>query len=199
MQGMRAGQSSVQEMQAGESGGTQASFVLHDSGASTVTLGPQGGTITVDLVLSSQQSLLGFGGRLGASAAEVVSFDASETAPAITLAGDWAPVATASQSSDEPALILLSVLTSQPVDIQTLSHPAARPYGDVFVTDVSVWAMAAEPRSAVSGVVATMRLHVAGVPGTYQVTFTAGYLITADDVFQWLSAGEPLQVTVPGE
>ena len=58
--------------------------------------------------------------------------------------------------------------------------------------------MAAEPRSAGQSV-ATMRLHVAGVPGTYQVTFTAGYALPADGSAEWLRPGEPLQVTIPGQ
>ena len=206
IQGMRLSESGVQEMQAGESIGVQAWFVLHDSGGSAVTLGPQGGTISVDLVLSSEQPLLGFEGRLGASAPGLVSFDASAGAPAVTLAGEWSPEAAASQSSGQPELLVWSVLTNRPADLEALSQPAARAYGEGFVTDVSVGALAAEPRSASPGIVATVGLHVAGVtgtvagvPGMYQVTFAAGYAITADGATQWLTTGQPLQITVPGE
>jgi len=184
-QGMRSGelenQSTQEGTQVGESGGTQAWFVLHDTGGPGITLGSQGGTITVDLVLAGEQTLVSFQGRLGVSEPDVVGFDST-------------------QPSGEPELLLLSMPTWQPADSEALSQPAARAYGELYVTDVSVWAdLAAVPGDTGSHVAATMRLHVAGVPGTYQVTFTAGFTIAADGSTEWLRPGQPLQVTVPGE
>ncbi len=201
-QGMQVEDSENQDGQAGQPGGVEVRLVLHDTGSSSVTLGSQGGTITVDLVPAGEQTLASFVGRLGVSEPDVVGFDAAGPGPAVVLAGGGSQEAEGGNSGDQPVL-LLTVSTWQPADAQALSQPASRAYGDVYVTDVSVWADLAGQAGGTGGTgsqaVATMRLHVAGVPGTYQVTFIAGFVTTADGSTEWLLPGQPLQVTVPGE
>jgi len=56
-----------------------ASMVLHETGATAVTLPAAGGTIAVDLVITSDGPIWGFEGKLAVNAANVVSINA----------GDW--------------------------------------------------------------------------------------------------------------
>jgi len=55
-----------------------ASFVLHSSGTSTVNVPAEGGTVVVDLVITTDSPILGWEGIVGVNAANVVSINASD-------------------------------------------------------------------------------------------------------------------------
>lgn len=59
----------------GSTGAVSANFVQHGTGAASVTLPPQGGTVVVDLVLAGGTPLLGFSAKPAVSAAGVLSID----------------------------------------------------------------------------------------------------------------------------
>jgi len=177
--------------------GTQMYLVDSATGYSTVTLPAQGGTLTVDLVMASDQPILAFEGRLAADAADVVQIGTAENAIQVALsaaetAEEAATTATVTEWTDTFDAFLSEVSTGD----TALGAEVDKAYGQLFVTDATIGDATLVAREPGQYTVATLTLHIAAQPGSYRITFAAGYVLTTDGSMTTLHSGPALEVTV---
>ena len=153
--------------------GLDVYFVQSGTGASAVTFGPAGGTVSVDLVADANEPVFIIEGR-----------------PAVETAGAIGVESPAPGSS-----ATFTVVSDSPQQPQ----PAAEPFGDLFVTADSLATMKTQGDWTGHQTVGTLTLHVAGTPGTYHVTFTDGYAVGRKNASIPLRGTRALEIIVSGQ
>ena len=202
-------------------GGVSVSIRVHGSGADSITLPAQGGDMVVDLVVANEIPVTDFFAVLGVAEPNVLRLDASDwTAKANILSA--AGVSGYQTTSYYPGFenIDWTALIDQngdgEADIE--SHEVSALLGPGLVS-VDAWAADLAQASGwinrrrgafyVSGpigpiynttldvgehVVATLAVHVAGVPGSYTVLIVNPTCTTTD--IQWAQASQNLPLTI---
>jgi hypothetical protein len=193
-----AGTSSLPADLSAVSAGPEVYFVESGTGASSVTLGANGGTVVVDLVVSTVRPIILVEGRPAAESANVVRV---ELAPGgsqqsvITLAeGDSVSAVENLPVADVPDTALMVV-----ADAHLQDQPAGVAYGNLFVTNGGLSVIKALGDWQGQQMIATLTLHVAAVPGTHRVTFAAAQALGANGSMRTLAGGRVLEITVAGQ
>jgi hypothetical protein len=200
--------------------GPSVYLLEHESGESNLSLPAEGGTILVDLIVSHEASIGGVQGKVAVDAAGVVSIDADDWTDADNVlfsygvpgysvdsfydftAIDWYLVHPDGHMEwgEDPEDLLQPGYgaASDALSMQAAGGVIDTPWGGMFVSPTSVGGLidAANPAQTV---VATLRLDVAGVEGTYTLSFADAHAVDASGNLAPLADGPGFYVTVGGE
>jgi len=200
-----------------------ASLVLHDTGATSVILPATGGTISVDLVVTTDTPIWGFETRLAVDAANVVSIDSADWTELDNVlfshdvdghnqsshydltVMDWLWVRFTPDGTDatEWGMDVDSLLGADPPTTWTLTNslaavdgPIAAPAGNLFTTTASIGGATQQLLPVGQTAVATLSLTISGTPGTYHLTLSDGSFINEAMASVPMIGGPELEIIV---
>ena len=202
----------------------RASLVLHDSGATSVTLPATGGTIAVDLVITSDAPIWGFEGRPAVDAANVASINAANWTeldnvmmsygqPSAALTSyydltvmDWFWFVTGPNGEEIMGGDIEPLLSENPPAVMTLVNdltaldgPISTPAGEWFTTSAALGGATRIPTGPGPTVVATLSVTVSATPGTYHLTLSDARYMNIAYIAPPISAVQPLEIVVQGQ
>jgi len=168
-----------------------AAFVVHDGGEDAVALPPGGGTVVVDLVLTSDGPIAAFEGR--------PAIDGPGTVLSVTSA-DWSDRANVLMSYGLGDVAIASSYDCTLMDWYLVDadgrmvpsddpSPLLDPDGPDVITITLLL-------DALAGPVATPQGELVTTPGTYQLTFIDGKFVTAEMLGGTITTGPGLAILV---
>ncbi len=176
----------------------EAYFVESGTGASTVTLGAGGGTVTVDLVVSTVRPMILVEGRPAVDAASVVRVGLAPSGPqqsVVTLAeGEdvYTVSGLTSASPDDANTIVFA-------DAHLQDQPAAVAFDGRFATNGKLSVLKVVGDWQEQQTIATLTLHVAAVPGTHRVSLAGAQALRTNGAMGMLNGSRALEITVAGQ
>ncbi|HPD31256.1 MAG TPA: hypothetical protein PLL20_14790, partial [Phycisphaerae bacterium] len=200
-----------------------ARWVVHGTGATSVTLPAGGGTVAVDLVVATDAPIWGLEGRLAVDAANVVSINSADWTELDNVlfshrvdghnqssyydltVMDWLWARMTPDGSDviDSGTDVEALLAPDPPTAWTLTNSLATvdgaiatPAGDLFTTTASIGGATRQLLPVGQTAVATLSLTISGTPGTYHLTLNDGSFINEDMASVPMVGGPELEIIV---